>query len=90
MVYDALHKRKVFLDAFGEGLEEFGIWSLIRTFPDVMKPAFVATEESIEASDVLAILKPLHDVDGCDQERVWEFLTSFIRKSPEKGMHAKM
>lgn len=42
ILYEALHKRKVFLDAFGEGMEVLGVLSLIQLFPEMMKPAFTA------------------------------------------------
>ena len=84
MVYDALHKRKLFLDAFGEGLEVFGIWSLIGSFPELMKPIFVPGG-SVQPSDVLSILQTDRSMSA-DEERVWGFLTSFIRHSSEDGM----
>ena len=87
MLYEALHKRKVFLDAFGEGLEEFGVWSLTRNFPEEMKGAFVPTG-TVDASDILEILKPIRDEDNADEDCVWGYLTTFIQKSPEKGIYS--
>lgn len=51
MVYDALHKRKIFLDAFVKGLEALGILQFIQ-FPEVMKPAFVSSG-TVSPKDVL-------------------------------------
>ena len=82
MIYDALHKRKLLLDAFGEGLEVFGVWSIMNSFPELMKPVFVPG--SIKPSDILSILKP--ENMEAPQERVWHFLTSFILSSSEDGM----
>ena len=47
MVYEALHKRKLFLDSFGEGLEVFGVLSFVQRFPTVMKSAFVSRGVSL-------------------------------------------
>ncbi len=85
MVYEALHKRKVFLDAFGEGLDEFGVWSLMRKFPEEMKEAFVPAD-SVSASDVMKIVKPIPGRRDADEERVWGYLTAFVRNSTEKGI----
>ena len=52
IVYDALHKRKVFLDSFGEGLETFGVLSFIRMFPEEIRPGFSSPEVIIVCGHV--------------------------------------
>ena len=54
MVYDALHKRKVFLDALGKGLEALGVLDFIQKFPEEMKPS----SGTVSPKDVLDIMKP--------------------------------
>ena len=41
-MYDALHKRPLYLDAIGKGLDIFGIKKMISVFPEICKPAFVS------------------------------------------------
>lgn len=86
MLCEALHKRKLFLDSFGEGLEEFGIWTLIRNFPQEMKGAFWASG-SVDASDILHILTLVCDEEGADEKSVWEYVKAFINNSSEEGMY---
>lgn len=86
MLYEALHKRKVFLDAFGEGLEVFGVWSLIRHFPEEMRGALVAPD-SISASDVVKIVTLPHAIEDKDERRVWDYFTAFLQSSPESSMY---
>lgn len=72
MLYDALHKKKMYLDSFGEGLEEFGVLSLIKAFPEKFESSFTVPE-SIQPSDVVAVLKrprDLHDPDVFKYMRV--------------------
>ena len=33
IVYDALHKRKFFLDVFGKGIEALGVLKFLQKFP---------------------------------------------------------
>ena len=62
MLHDALHKKKLFLDALGEGLEVFGVCSVIVAFPELFRPVFVSSE-SVKPSDVLSILKPVQNMN---------------------------
>ena len=59
MAYDAFQKRKVYLDSFAEGLEEFSVRTVMRAFPDVLKSVFTVSKE-ISPSDVSSILKKQH------------------------------
>ncbi len=81
MVYEALHKRKLFLDSFGEGLEVFGVLGFIQKFTDELKPAFVSSGILI-SDDVLKILKPRpsDDVMTVDEKRVYKFLEHYIEQ----------
>ena len=58
-MYDALHKRTLYLDAIGKGLDVFGIKKMISVFPEICKPAFV-NDGKLLPSDVLSKLKPVN------------------------------
>ena len=83
IVYNVLHKRKVFLDAFVEGLELFHIGSAIRAFPSLFEELFVASGSCCPA-DVLSILN-FKDSKKSDS-RVARLLKSTILKFDESGM----
>lgn len=67
-VYDALHKRKLFLDSFGEGLEVFGILNFLQKFPAEMKTAFVS-KGTLIPEDVLKMLKP-RPITTADESKI--------------------
>lgn len=54
--YNALQKRKVFLDSIAQGLDEFGILSVIQIFPDLFSGLFISSTK-IVANDVLEIIR---------------------------------
>ena len=85
MVFDALHKRKLFLDSFGEGLEVFGVLSFIQKFPAEMKSAFVS-KGILSPEDVLKILTPKAAVDNMsDKEtRVYHFFKNYVNQCTDK------
>ena len=56
ITYNALQKRKVYLDAIAEGLNEFGVFDAIKCFPDLLAGLFIPSAE-ITVSDVVKILK---------------------------------
>lgn len=53
--YNVLQKRKVYLDSIGQGLEEFGILSAIKYFPDLFASMFIPSS-ALKASDVLEVM----------------------------------
>ena len=53
--YDALQKRKPYLDQLMEGLEDFQLAASVRLFPSVFEPLFV-NQGRCEAHDVLKII----------------------------------
>ncbi len=53
--YNALQKRKVFLDSIAQGLDEFGILSVIQFFPDLFSGLFISSTKM--ANDVLEIIR---------------------------------
>ena len=69
LVYDVLHKRKPFLDSLSEGLEVFGIQTLIKLFPEIMKPLFVNSGD-ITSVDVIKILKPSLRIMNQEEKRL--------------------
>ena len=56
ITYNALQKRKVFLDSIAQGLDEFGILSVIQIFPDLFSGLFISSTK-IVANDVLEIIR---------------------------------
>ncbi len=73
MAYDAFQKRKVYLDSFAEGLEEFGVRTVMRAFPDVLESVFTVSSE-ISPSDVSSILKAASSLEGELVLRIWKYL----------------
>ena len=86
ILYDALHKRRIYLDAFASGLEVFGLKTLISHFPEILKPLFVSTGE-IKPVEVIELLKPRPSVSSMDeyQRRVWGYLLAFIDRASGAG-----
>ena len=84
VLYDALHKRRIFLDAIGNGLEVLGMRTLISHFPELFKAAFVSSGR-LGSNDVRELLKPVTNMD-IDQIRVWGYLLMFIDQTSETGM----
>jgi len=64
IIYDVFHKRKVFLDAFAEGLGIFHLKTAINAFPELFKELFIVSD-TCSSSDVLVIL---HFDDICGPE----------------------
>ena len=56
-IYDALQKRKPFLDQLMDGLEELQVANAMRLFPDVFEPSFVSGN-NFEPQAVINILRP--------------------------------
>lgn len=81
MVYEALHKRRPFLDSFGEGLEIYGLLSFIQKFTAEMKPAFVP-DGILCSDDVLQIMKPKisGEVITPEESRVYTFLKNYVKQ----------
>ena len=53
--YDFLQKRKVYLDSIAEGLDEFGVLSAMKCFPELFSDLFVPSP--MVAKDVLEIME---------------------------------
>ena len=47
--YHCMVKVKAQMDQFAEGLEELGVLMLIRRYPEVSKPLFVAVSKAMSA-----------------------------------------
>ena len=82
IIHDVLHKRKVHLDAFTDGLEEFKIKSGINAFPDLFCELFVASS-SCSPEDVISIIC-LHEVDD-EKMTCARYLKGAIKKMCESG-----
>ena len=54
--YDVLQKRKVYLDSIAEGLDEFGVLSAMKCFPELFSDLFVPSTPMV-AKDVLEIME---------------------------------
>lgn len=86
ILYDALHKRRIYLDEFASGLEVLGLKTLISHFPETLKPLFVSTGE-LKAREVVELSKPNPSVSNMDeyQLRVWGYLLGFIDQASGAG-----
>lgn len=82
VIYDILHKRKVFLDAFLEGLEVFHLKAAVCAFPALFEGLFVASPRC-SAQEVLDILQYDENLDT-DGERVVGYLENTISELDEK------
>ena len=82
--YDALQKRKPFLDQMMEGLEEFQVATAMRLFPDVFEPLFVS-RGAYEPQDVINILRSKITMTH-DEEVVYNFLKRFISECTPTGI----
>ncbi len=84
ILYEGLQKRKVYLDAFSDGLEVFRMRTAIHLFPHLFKDLFIPSD-TCSSDDVLAVLKFRTDLTT-EEQRVTEYLLKFIRHIEEKGM----
>lgn len=83
--WDAIQKRKPFLDQLMEGLEEFQLATAIRLFPDVFQSLFLS-DDQYESQAVIDILHPkMPMTDG--EEAVYAFLKKFIAECSHSGMY---
>ena len=87
LFYDALHKRRIYLDAFASGLEVLGVKTMISHFPETLKPLFVSLGV-VKAKEVIELLKPRPNVSGMDENQhcVWDYLLAFINQCSEAGV----
>ena len=90
LLYDALHKRRIYLDAFATGLEVFGLKTILAHFPKIFKPAFVFSGK-ITSSEVINMLHPKIDTDDMEEsiKQVWRYLLTFLGGSNERGTQCK-
>ena len=76
IVYDALHKRSMYLDAIGKGLD---VLKMIALFPEQCKPAFVS-DGTISAAIVTSLLKVTEQRKDSElndgEKRVWTSQTT--------------
>ena len=77
-----LNKRKVLLDQLKEGLKILGVLDEITSYPEILAPMFIWTEDSVNASLVKSKLRfpPL-----CGDHVMKHMLLHFIDDSSEKG-----
>ena len=79
MVFDALHKRKAYIDALGEGLDVFGVLTFIKKFPEEMKPVLVC-DGQLTPENVIAILRTETGLTR-EKDRVFlYYLVEFIKQ----------
>ena len=59
---EVVDKRDVQIAAFGKGLEQFGILTIIRSHPETLRPVFVrkCTEATITPEDLLGLISCSH------------------------------
>ena len=85
-LYDALHKRASYMNAFSNVLEKSGLGEIIRLFPECMKSMFVSSSE-LKPDDVINILN-LTNFDPNDEShiRLKKYLVSFCVACSESGL----
>ncbi len=83
ILYEAMHKRKVFLDAFAEGLEVFKIRSAINLYPEMFKTLFVASD-TCTPDDVIATLNMPYTMSP-EHQRIAGYLKDCIKQLDETG-----
>ncbi len=49
--YHCMLKAKAAMDQFCEGLEELGVLRMVRSFPAVMRPLFIASVQELRAGN---------------------------------------
>ncbi len=79
-----MHKRKVFIDAFAEGLEVFKIRSAINLYPEMFKALFVASD-TCTPDNVIATLSMPCTMSPEDQ-RIAGYLKDCIKQLDESGI----
>lgn len=88
MVYDALHKRSMYLDAIGKGLDVLGVRKMITLFPEQCKPAFVS-DGTVSAAIVTSLLKVTEQRQDSElndgEKRVWMYLHKFLEEASQPG-----
>uniref|UniRef100_A0A1X7SYT3 HECT domain-containing protein n=1 Tax=Amphimedon queenslandica TaxID=400682 RepID=A0A1X7SYT3_AMPQE len=48
MIHDALHRRKAFIDCFCDGLEVYGLFTLMKGFPQLFEQVFISSDMSCD------------------------------------------
>ena len=67
IIHDALHRRKVFIDCFCKGLEVYGLYTLMKGFPDLFERVFISNE--ITCDEVInSITLPTLSLDYLDDD----------------------
>lgn len=85
LTYNVLHKRKLLLDTFAEGLEVFHLKSAFTAFPSLFEPLFMASWQC-RPKDVLDIIKYKDgQLEGSKAQRVAGYLESYIENLEETG-----
>lgn len=86
LVYDALMKRKPFLDNFSEGLEIFKIKTVISSYPKMFEKKFIGRTCPINSREVKDIIKTATP-PGTDsiKLKLLHSLGVFVDDSSEEG-----
>ena len=82
--YDALQKRKPYLDQIMEGLEDFQLATCMKMFPATFEPLFVNCGRC-QPSDVISILHHKPDLSG-PEIAVFDHLKRFLTQCSTTGM----
>ncbi len=86
ILHETVMKRKVVLDQLAQGLECLGVLQLIRLFPEVFEPMFVARHD-LDCESVLGVITTKPREELSDKEKTaWEHLQQFIKECSCEGM----
>ena len=80
---EIVNKRDVQIAAFGKGLEQLGILTLIRSHPETLRPVFVhkCTEATITAEDFLGLISCSHP----DNATMCKWFINFLKSGDTGG-----
>ena len=85
--YNVLQKRKVYLDSIAQGLEDFGIFSAMKFFPDIFIDMFVPSQSGdMVASDVIGMMRIAKKMSK-EEEEVWELLKKCVGELNKYGQY---
>ena len=90
IIHEVINKRDMQITAFGKGLEQLGLLTLIRNHPETLKPVFVhKSKASITAEGFLDLLSSSRPNDA-NHLRVYEWFVNFIKSRDTEGNHSNM
>ena len=82
--HNALQKRKVYLDSIAQGLDEFGILSAMKFFPDLFSALFIPSTQVV-AKDILGLIRFPEKMNE-EEQVVFGFLKECVEQLSQQGI----